>query len=820
MDIQHDGVITISVGKSRKETSWKNKELQWSGLLEKLSATHRTAETVAEYKLSKKPRQDEIKDIGGFVGGYIEGGRRKAGSILSRCLLSLDADHSPFGLWEDYTMLYGCAACMYSTHKHTPENPRLRLIIPLSREVTPDEYQALARKFASYFDIDVFDDTTYEPSRLMYWPSTPVDGEYLFKYNDGPWLNPDEVLGLYRNWRDSSQWPVSSRLNEYITNHAKKQGDPEEKPGVIGAFCRTYGIHEAIGTFLNDEYAACDVGDRYTYIGGSTSAGLVVYDDKFAYSHHGTDPVSGKLCNAFDLVRIHKYGLRDDNSKEDTPINKKPSYLAMEEFARTDKGVAALIAKEKIADAAVDFEGASEEELSWMEELETDKKGNYLSTYTNLELIINNDPRLKGCFADDLFSNRRCVLKALPWRDVDAESMFMTDTDEQNLRIYLSKKPWGIVAKDKITDALGAAFGKQAFHQLNTYLQPLTWDGVPRAETIFIDYLGVADTPLDRACTRLWLMGAVARALHPGTMFDYTIVLVGKQGVGKSKFAAKLAKKAPWFSDSFTIEGNAAYEGLRGKWIVEIAELAGIKKADMDDVKKFLTKTHDFYRAAFNKYPQDQPRSCVFIGSTNDISFLRDGTGNRRFWPMDVDSEQIKKSFRTELSDYEVDQIWAEAVHLYKQDGKLWLPDDLEARMEQRRSGFTEDDSRSGLIEQYLNTLLPDTWQGMDIAQRRLYLEGDELSPTGTVQRTEVCAAEIWCECLFNNKGSMKRYESKEIGAMVLRLPGWEKAEGLKRFSIYGPQRYFRTERKNMAEGAVTNCSKNEIVTDEAATIF
>ena len=289
IQLQHDGRIDIATGRNRKEANWKNREALWSELVNKLSVTHRTAETYNEYISSKKPRQDEIKDIGGFVGGLLVGGRRKQGSVGHRQLITLDVDFATQGMWDVFTLLYPNAAAMYSTHKHKPENPRLRLILPLDRPVMADEYVAISRRIAGSLGIDNFDHTTFEPARLMYWPSTAKDAEYLFEYQDGPWLSADEVLATYHDWRDSSEWPVSERYNTIINAAIKKQGDPLEKPGIIGAWCRTYSIEEVIEKYLADVYLPCDVPGRYTYKEGSTSAGLVIYEDRYTYSHHGTD---------------------------------------------------------------------------------------------------------------------------------------------------------------------------------------------------------------------------------------------------------------------------------------------------------------------------------------------------------------------------------------------------------------------------------------------------------------------------------------------------------------------------------------------------
>lgn len=798
--IKYDGEIQIGVGKSRNDTHWKNQTWTWGRFVQRIKETHRTNETVAEYSRMTKSMQSEKKDVGGFVAGYIDGGRRKSSSVLNRSMLTLDMDYGKPGAWDMVIFLLDCAIAMYSTHSHRSVSPRLRFVLPLSREADPTEYEAVARYVANIIGIELFDDTTYQPERLMYWPSTSKDGEYLFEFQDGKWLDVDEVLASYRNWKDASEWPVSSRVDHAVRRAIKQQGDPLEKGGVVGAFCRTYDIHQAIETYLSDEYTPCDnMPHRYTYIHGSAAAGLVTYEDKFAYSHHSTDPTSGKLCNAFDLVRLHKFGHMDENVSEKTNATKYPSYQAMEELALGDVSVKKLLLAEKLEAAKNDFAGVGtseesgdmgEEDLSWTGELECTKNGKVVDTRPNIVSILEHDKRLAGCFAIDRFSNRAALLRLPAWRASGDTDIFLRDDDEKNLRTYL-ERTYGLGSKTKVEDALGVVSRKHAFHPVHEYLSNLSWDKVERLDTVFIDYLGVEDTLLYRIATRVALTAAVARIMDPGCKFDYTIVLVGEQGIGKSRLLARLAVRQSWFNDGFSVEGKEAYENLRGKWLVEIAELAGIKKADMDFVKRYLTKSSDFYRAAFERYPQDQLRQCVFFGTTNNLNFLRDATGDRRFWPMETCRSHIRKIYE-ELTDYEVEQIWAEAMVRYKEGQKLYLPGELEAGMNSVRSEYAEDDSMVGVVTEYLNTKLPVDWAAMDLAQRRNYLSGDPLMPQGVVERTKVCIAEIWCECMKQRMGDLDRAKSNNIMAVMSKIKGWEwRGKTTSRVKGYGIQRCF-----------------------------
>ena len=244
--------MIISIGKSRKDIRWHNTELSWAEFLARLETPYRSHETVREYKTMSKDEKGRAKDIGGFVGGALTTGRRKASNVLNRSLVTLDLDDAAPGAWDD-AALWGWTMVMYSTHSHTPEKPRLRMVFPLDRTVTVDEYQAIARRVAEYVGIEQMDTSTYEPSRLMYWPSCPSDGEYVFRAQEGEVICADEILhtyGLDEAWKDSRLWPTAKTEAVVRVSEAKKQGDPTEKPGIVGLFCRTYDIHDAVPALI------------------------------------------------------------------------------------------------------------------------------------------------------------------------------------------------------------------------------------------------------------------------------------------------------------------------------------------------------------------------------------------------------------------------------------------------------------------------------------------------------------------------------------------------------------------------------------------
>jgi hypothetical protein len=791
--IKHDKALDIATGNSRKTKTWKNKTVQWSDLLDRLAKETRTPETVAEYKAMGRNQQSDIKDVGGFVGGYCNNGSRS--DIRFRSILCLDADFADGDLWPDWELLYSKAAAVYSTHKHTPEKPRLRLVVPLSRNVDPDEYQAIGRRVASTLGMDKFDDTSYQPQRMMYWPSCSQDGDYFFRYTDAPLMNPDEVLATYHDWRDVSAWPTSSREAAAPKKTASKMADPLEKGGLVGAFCRAYfPIQEAIEAFV-PTYQPCDVPNRYTYTEGSTAAGVVIYEDgKFSYSFHGTDPASMQTVNAWDLVRLHMFHDLDADCAPDVPTGSRPSYKAMTELATNDKRTTAQVVTDRTAEALADLgtpvEETAAEDENWREKLKITAQGGIAQTIENAVIILRHDPKLAGCLALNEMEHNIVARKDLPWRKVRGTSQWV-DADDAALRFYL-ERVYGIASKDRIFDAVNIVAAENKFHPVRDYLDGCTWDGVPRVETLLVDYLGAEDNDYTRAVTRKALVAAVARIYHPGCKFDYMLTIRGRQGLGKSALIAKLGGK--WFSDSFTtMQGKDAYEQVQGVWLMEVGELAGMRKAEAETIKLYISKQVDRFRPAYGRRLQEFPRQCIFIGTTNETQFLRDTTGNRRFWVVDTPNEAVKDMWE-ELTPEVVRLIWGEAVELYKAGESLYLPRKLEAVAREVQAAYEEENPRAGIIADYLDRMLPAGWDDMDLYARRSFLEGEA---EGVTQRQTVCLLEIWAEALCGNPDKLDRYAIKEIRDIMAGFPEWQRSKN-KFLTIkpYGRQRYYERSTK------------------------
>ena len=795
--MENNRMLLISAAGTRKTKHWPRSEMLWSEFTERLRTPARSTETLEEYLAYTKQRQDDLKDVGGFVGGTFANDIRKAAYVEGRDLLTLDLDNIPAGGTEDVLKRVcglGCAAAVYSTRKHAGYAPRLRVIVPLDRTATADEYEPAARKLAGLIGIEFCDPTTFDVARLMYWPSCCRDSEYVCEAYDRPFCSLDGLLGMYGDWTDISQWPQVPGVRRVERRRLARQEDPTAKRGIIGAFCRTYTITQAMEKFIPGMYEETAAPGRYTYTGGSTVGGAVVYDgDMFLYSHHATDPCSGLLVNAFDLVRLHMYGERDREAKEGTPANKLPSFVAMSRVAREDATVSELLAKERLERAQQAFGDDTPDEdgpgLEWIKRLTVDGNGKIEKTINNAVIVLENDPLLKGKIVTDEFASCGIVLGKLPWSHED-EKRRWKDADDASFYNYMELF-YGITGREKLDNALLIVSNQNRINDVKEYLKSLKWDGTRRVDMLLPDYLGAEDNPYTRAVMRKSLCAAVARAVTGGVKYDYMPIFSGPQGIGKSTLLAILG--GAWFSDSLTtFEGKEAAELIQGTWINEIGELSAFTKQETQVIKQFLSKTHDIYRAAYGRRTEKYPRRCVFFGTSNDSDFLKDSTGNRRFWPVDVGIHPAKKSVWEELPK-EVDQVWAEAYMYWQLGERLFLPKEIERMAEEMQEGHREASGKEGMIRDFLEREIPSDWNNYDLQQRRQFWNGNLKLPDHTelVKRDKVCAMEVWAECFSGDPRYLKRTDSMEINSALQAIKGWKRNKDKRRYGPYGPQRGF-----------------------------
>ncbi len=765
--------LPIAFGNSCQAKVWSNKKASFNDLKTRLCVTIRTPESVEEYAKFNKANKDKAKDHGGFVGGILQGGRRKIDSVVSRSMIALDGDRVPTDFVDNFNPAYTCV--LYSTHSHTADKPRVRIVMPLTRDVTPEEFVAVSRYVADEIGIDYFDECSYRPNQLMYWPSTPSNGDFVYEEYDPGWLAPDVILAAHPEWTDPTQLPTSSRESTAKTPNTKKVQDPLSKDGIVGIFNNVYyPISLAIDKYLSDVYEPTGTEGRYHFIESSSMPGVEVIDDKFIYSHHAKDPAYMKLCNAFDIVRLHKFG--DD----------KDSFGKMCDLAAQDDDVKVSLLKKKQEDAIAEFSDGE-----WMKQLSYNAKtGELLNTLRNITLIMENDECLIGIVFNQLADGME-IKGPVPWKH---PAKFWRDADDAQLISYIDSN-YGTFSERNYRIAVTKVTDDRSYHPIRQMFEALPeWDGLPRVDTLLIDYLGAEDNEYVRAVTRKTLCAAYKRIYFPGIKFDSMIVLNGAQGIGKSTLIAALGMD--WFSDSLSVSDmndKTAAEKLQGYWLLEIGELAGMKKADIDKVKAFISRQDDKYRASFGRRVTPHPRQCIFIGTTNsERGYLRDITGNRRFWNVKVTGNGIYKPW--DITKEDIEQIWAEAKVLADEGELLYLDSNVEeyAKREQREA--MEQDEREGIVREYLNMLLPDGWDDMDIYRRRDYYRdvNDPIRPVGKHERMYVSNMEIWCECFGKPKEDLKSADSYAISAIMERIENWHKTDDRKYLPIYGRQRIYK----------------------------
>lgn len=335
-----------------------------------------------------------------------------------------------------------------------------------------------------------------------------------------------------------------------------------------------------------------------------------------------------------------------------------------------------------------------------------------MNTITNCMTVLGNDRNLKGHFCYNEMAYANTVECPVPW-DSSKGTRKVTDLDYSQFAAYL-ERVYGITEiKTKGIDAISNVCSFNRYHPVREWLDSLEWDGVPRVDTLLIEFMKADANEYSAEAIKLFMRGAIARTLEPGCKFDTMLVLVGDQGIGKSTFIRMLSHNATWYNGNFnTIEGDTAIEKLQGKWILEMGELLALKKAkEIEAVKSFITNQIDVIRPKFGRTTMDRPRVCVFAGTTNDIDFLSDPTGNRRFLPV---KSNLKKGEQILLFAEGVqehfDQCWAEVYHYWKEgEQSLVLPEHLIEYAENMRSTHVEDDPRIGMIQEYLDGVMQNS---------------------------------------------------------------------------------------------------------------
>lgn len=809
-------LYNISIARSYNSKAWKCKEISWAELVKKFGSIVFTDESLSDYFRMTSDEKTAIKNsAGAFVGGRLEGTIRSNTTLQTRDLITLDIDSAtPEQAKEFKAAAEKYTGCIYTTHSHTPRSPRFRYVAPLSRSVTPAEYVAICEYLINnVFAADYVDLCSTRPAQLMFFPTAAKDGEFLCKDFTGEIFDVDRILAEAKNSSSQRKW------EEKAGALAAKQANPLEKEGVIGEFCRAFSIIDVLTDpeLLGNQYEATTDPKRFLLKGSHSVPGVLVYPYKgddgsiveaaFMYSHHAKDPTCNTLCNAFDAYRLHKFG------DLDTEESLKKAIKGIRDMPKMQEALKALRKKQMEKDFAndedIDLSGydVQEPKAETASAKEPEKKKHLDIVFEINEKLVKrgqNDPRpanIKSNFdrilledpvfsglRKNLFLDRIEIEGKLPWRNKEMQRRYgnvWCDSDLVAALSYIARYYGDMHNKQMLEDSIQTVADKRAYHPIVEKLSQLpAWDGVKRAESIFIDYLGAEDSAYTRAVTMKTLQALVERVKRPGCKYDYMIILDGGQGIGKTTMFDRLS--LGYHTDTLSLRDmdnlQKAYEQTQGAWIVEVSELAGAKKAEVEFIKAFVSRREDKCRKAYGRYVDISPRQFVLVGTTNETSdYLRDPTGNRRFYPVHcagmagedgkVDIYYAYKHFTADI----VDQVWAEVLQSLKDEAfSAELPADLKSEAESRQAEMAEKDDRLELVQKYVDMLVPADWySSYDEDQKRQYTQRylrdtlDEDDDMGTEPLKYITPAHLWQYAFEQPIVKLDNFQTRAMGKLL-----------------------------------------------------
>lgn len=746
--------LDIATAPKRDSKRWQQQKTTWDEIL-------------------KWPVSDK-KECGNYILGTLNGPVRRKTTIVDRCAITIDVDKPDADFIARAQVLFMDTCCLiHTTYSSAPDQPRYRLILPTSRKLTPDEYVRAVEVLMDRLGAEHCDVGSREPERYMFKPSEQQPGWFKRWVLDGEPIDVEELLKDFQD--DLSDEPISR-------HHTRNKRDPFTIDGAIGAFNRAYrDLDELIRVYELPYERSGD--NRWHLVGARSVAGMgeIRGVEGLYFSHHVHDPAFGQTCSAFDLVRLHRFSDLDEGLDKRTNLTKLPSFNAMLELAAEDERV-------MLEMVGVDFSQVDADDLdnvSWRAGLRyRPRTGALIDDISNWDVITEKEPVFRGLYYNELTMAVETETD-LPWRTLEQGGPVFMAIDRAALCLYLERIYKLRPSRSFVDELINTTALKRYQNPLRAHLKSLVWDGKPRLETCLP---GVAVTGYTRMVARKSLVAAVARVLNPGCKWDHTLVLFGPEGLGKSYWIERMS--LGYSATLGRIDNKDTLLTMYRSWIMIADEGYSLRKADSDALKEFLTRTADVFRMPYDREAVLHKRHCVIWSTTNDEVFLRRQEGNRRF--LIVRCEQ-RFDFNS-LTEHYIDQVWAEAVHYYENGETLFLDDADSQVAELEREQFIEEDALAGVIEEFLDMLVPPNYERWTPERRQMWLRtrtDDEFEERGSVQQQQTCSAQLWVEAFGNRLGDHRRQDLLQINAILKRLKGWRALPGRHRIPHYGAQLVF-----------------------------
>lgn len=673
---------------------------------------------------------------------------RSDANLMNRTLIALDFDKINVDAETFkkavHDALHPFSYYLYPTKRNTPENPRYRLILKPDKPFTRWEHKPLIRELETLIGIKTGDDANETWSQMNGLPVAIGISEAEFRQttveNHGkpypitvtPEIEPEKPQRIM----DANAEPIpKEKLYAVMENYVSK----ESNRGYLTDYMKF--ISPLMVIVKSVQIGEIDIQDAETFI---TMLGCG--DGEWAEDN---------------IKKLHE-NLKTNVRTEQTFMEKFDYYG---EVRNLDSTLTEYAQETGLAD--------------WKENLIRNKREpfNVIRNIKNLELMILHDENLKDILMYNEFSQVVEKSKMFPWEQ--SYNQQLTDDDLGEMKIYLSKKYGVEYGKENLLDVTLSVAKRSSFHPIKSMIERTPWDGVKRAETMFIDYLGTDDNEYMRLVAKKWLVGAISRIYTPGIRFEIVPVVTGKQGAGKSTLASKLGGE--FFSDDLKdMKSKDSKEFLLGSWIIELGELSAMRKSETEEIKSFISTRKDRYRPSYGRITNNYPRTCVFIATSNDNHYLKDMTGARRFFPVPVDAHERKKDVFT-MDAETVQQIWAEAFTFYNAGETCYFSKEEEATLaEPYRDDATEEDMMKTDVLEYLNILIPDNWNSFRLSEKRNYIqsvmENIPVANYGTNERERITVKEILSELLQLDptKYNHNNTDAKKVNTIMNNLPEWE----------------------------------------------